>query len=351
MSKLLNKKINTPGAGKGKLQKLEQKWQTVVKAELTYLEDYLRESITSDDAMLQAAALGLIEAGGKRLRPALAYLSARLWGAALDDLLPLLAALELIHTGSLVHDDIIDNARLRRGKPTVSYVHGDAAALYVGDYLIGRAMELIAVYQDERLNLSLNRTVLQMCLGELRQERDFFRQNQSYWDYFRRIRCKTALLFAGSCECGALLAGADKRRVDSLWRWGYNLGMAFQIIDDLLDLAADETDIGKPTGNDLRQGNLSLAVLYALRQKNNAGLGKLPELIDCLRQKDYQVLPEALNLVRQSGGLAYAGKTAGRFLQKCEQEQQLWPESKEKRALTDVLTGFRRHINLLTTTK
>lgn len=348
MSKLINKKMSKSVAGRGKLRKLEQKWQTVIKEELAYLEDYLRESITSDDTMLQTAALSLIEAGGKRLRPALAYLSARLWGAELDDLLPLLAALELIHTGSLVHDDIIDNARLRRGKPTVSYVHGNAAALYVGDYLIGRALELVAVYQNERLNLSLNRTVLQMCLGELRQDKDFFRQDQSYWDYFRRIRCKTALLFAGSCECGALLANADKRGVDSLWRWGYNLGMAFQIIDDLLDLAADEAELGKPTGNDLQQGNLSLAVLFALRQRENPDLQELPNLIERLKHKDLQALPGAMELVRQSGGLAFAGSVAASFLHKCQQDQRLWPSSREKTILGEVLGGFQRHIDCLT---
>lgn len=349
MSKLLNKKMNKRlVSGNAKLQKLEKKWQSVVKRELVYLEDYLRESVNSDDVMLQTAALGLIEAGGKRLRPALAYLAARLWGAALDDLLPLLAALELIHTGSLVHDDIIDAARLRRGRPTVSSVHGDAAALYVGDYLIGRAMELVAVYKNESLNLSLNRTVLQMCLGELKQEHDFFRQQQTYRDYFKRIRCKTALLFAGSCECGALLAGADEQGVNSLWRWGYNLGMAFQIIDDMLDLSADEATLGKPTGNDLRQGNLSLAVLYALKQQQQAAeLSALPDLLKNMQKGDISALAPALSLVRQSGGLAYAAQTAKRFLHKCEQEQTFWPQCAERQTLADVLKGFRKQLNLL----
>lgn len=348
MSKLLNKKMGKfTITGNNKLQKFEKKWQNVVKRELGYLEDYLCESVRSDDVILQTAALGLIEAGGKRLRPALAYLAARLWGAALDDLLPLLAALELIHTGSLVHDDIIDVARLRRGRPTVSYVHGDASALYVGDYLIGRAMELISVYHEERLNLSLNRTVLQMCQGELKQERDFFRQQQTYRDYFKRIRCKTALLFAGSCECGAILAGADIAGVDSLWRWGYNLGMAFQIIDDILDLSADEVALGKPTGNDLRQGNLSLAVLYALRLSPQQKAAELSKLIECLHNGKMSALAPALDLVRKSGGLVYAVQTAERFLYKCEQEQSLWPQSRERQTLADVLLSFQQQLNRL----
>lgn len=334
MKKLLNRKTTE--------KKLSAKWRRIVKQELGCLQGYLRESITSEDTLLQNAALGLIDAGGKRLRPALAYLAARLWKARVEDLLPLLAALELIHTGSLVHDDIIDEASLRRGQPTVSCVYGDASALYVGDYLIGRAMELIAVYQEERLDLSLNRTVLQMCLGELRQERDFFRQEQCYRDYFNRIRRKTALLFAGSCECGAILAKAPDGDVDSLWRWGYNLGMSFQIIDDMLDLVADEKTLGKPTGNDLRQGNLSLAVLYALRQKDGAA-AVLAQYIEALRQGDEAVLPRALELVRQSGGLCFAAETANRFLQNCEREQCRWPDTAGyiRQALDEVIQEFR----------
>lgn len=334
MKKLLNRKTTE--------QKLSAKWRRIVKQELGCLEGYLRDSITSDDVLLQNAALGLIEAGGKRLRPALAYLAARLWDAKVEDLLPLLAALELIHTGSLVHDDIIDEAKLRRGQPTVNHVYGDSAAFYVGDYLIGRVMELIALCQDERLDLSLNRTILQMCLGELKQERDFFRQEQSYRDYFNRIRRKTALLFAGSCECGAILAKASVEGVDSLWRWGYNLGMAFQIIDDMLDLAADEKMLGKPTGNDLRQGNLSLAVLYTIRRGGEVA-DCLAHYINALQNGDESVLPQALALVRQSGGLSFAAETANRFLQNCEREQDNWPNTAGyiRQALNEVLQEFR----------
>lgn len=340
MKKLLNRKTTE--------QKLSAKWRRIVKQELGCLEGYLREVITSEDVVLKNAALGLIEAGGKRLRPALAYLAARLWEARVEDLLPLLAALELIHTGSLVHDDIIDEAKLRRGQPTVNHVYGDSAALYVGDYLIGRAMELIAVCQDERLDLSLNRTILQMCLGELKQERDFFRQEQSYRDYFNRIRRKTALLFAGSCECGAILAKAPTAGVDSLWRWGYNLGLAFQIIDDMLDLTADEKTLGKPTGNDLRQGNLSLAVLYAIRQGDEAA-ACLAENINALQKGNETVLPQALTLVRQSGGLRFAAQTANRFLQNCEREQKNWPNPAGyiRQALAEVLQEFREQMQKL----
>lgn len=321
------------------LKNLEKnRLQKAMGQELAFLEDYLRGCISSEDALIQKSALGLIEAGGKRLRPALSYLAARLWGAKKEDLLPLLAALELIHTGSLVHDDIIDKAALRRGRPTVSFLHGEQAALYVGDYLIGRAMELVAVYRSEPVYLSLNRTILQMCRGELKQERDFFRLEQGYLDYLTRIRCKTALLFAGSCECGALLAGAVEARVAALKRWGYNIGMAFQMIDDLLDLTAAAEKLGKPTGNDLRQGNLSWAVLYALRSEAGA---RLSELIRQLAKGHDEALPEALALVRDSGGLAAAAELAGRYLDKANIELPKLPDCRELRILADLTADFR----------
>ena len=149
-------------------------------------------------------------------------------------------------------------------------------------------------------------------------------------------------MFAGSCECGAILAKASVEGVDSLWRWGYNLGMAFQIIDDMLDLAADEKMLGKPTGNDLRQGNLSLAVLYTIRRGDEVA-DCLAHYINALQNGDESVLPQALALVRQSGGLSFAAETANRFLQNCEREQDNWPNTAGyiRQALNEVLQEFR----------
>ncbi len=318
-----------------------QQW---LKQELAPLEDYLRGAVSSDDALIHGAALSLIEAGGKRLRPALAYLTGRIYGADWEQMLPLLAALELIHTGSLVHDDVIDQAALRRGRPTVSYVHGDAAALYVGDFLIGRALELVAVYQNPRIDRALNRTVLQMCRGELGQERDFFNLAQGTLAYFYRIRRKTALLFAGSLECGAALAGAQEAAVDGCWRLGYNLGLAFQIIDDLLDLLADEQTIGKPAGNDLRQGNLTLPVLLALR--GNAG-DKLAKAVRGIQQGEPGALAEALSLVRGSDGGAQAADVARRLLGRAEQECHRLPPGREREHLAGALHSFDKQLSRL----
>lgn len=324
---------------------LNRKWHEVLRGELGCFEDYLLGTVNSDDAMLAGAARGLIAAGGKRIRPAFAWLAASFWGGTaekrLEELLPLLAALELVHTASLVHDDIIDRATMRRGKPTVSFVHGDAAALYVGDHLIGRALELVAPYKNRRVNTSLNHTIWQMCIGELRQGDDFFRLEQSYRDYFYRIRRKTALLFAGSCECGAELAGAPDEAIDTLWRFGYDLGMAFQIIDDMLDLCASEDELGKPAANDLRQGNLSLAVLYVLRETPDSG-----SMAECVRALQAgtdgaeAALNEALRLVRRAGGLSFAAAVAEKFLLRAEGELMKLPDVRERGMLLEIMREF-----------
>ncbi len=323
------------------VRKAADDWQQWLKQELAPLEDYLRSAVNSDDTLIQSAALSLIEAGGKRLRPALAYLAGRIYGADWEQMLPLLAALELIHTGSLVHDDVIDKASLRRGRPTVSFVHGGAAALYVGDFLIGRSLELVAVYQNPRIDRALNRTVLQMCRGELNQERDFFRLSQGTLAYFYRIRCKTALLFAGSLECGAALAGAAETAVDGCWRLGYNLGLAFQIIDDLLDLLADEQMTGKPAGNDLKQGNLTLPVLLALREP---GADHLATAILGIRKDKPGALAEALRLVRESDGGAHAAGVARRLLERAGQECRKLPACREREHLAGALHSFDKQL-------
>lgn len=317
--------------------KAGQKWHERLLKDMAPLEDYMVRAVASDDALTEAAATSLIKAGGKRIRPGFAYLAGRLFGAELTDMLPLLAALELVHTGSLVHDDIIDGAKLRRGRPTTAFVHGGAAALYVGDFLIGRALEQMALCQNERINYSINRTVLQMCRGEFRQERDFFNTEQGLHTYFVRIRCKTALLFAGSCECGAAFAGADEAQVDALWRFGYRLGMAFQIIDDLLDLTADEKTLGKPCGNDLKQGNLTLPVLFALREAEGE---RLAAVIRAVQAGADDALPEALAMVRKSGGVREAAQVARRFLDEAAGDLAGLPKSRERELLAAAMADF-----------
>lgn len=301
--------------------------------ERSIFEEYLRGTIHSENPQICDASTALISAGGKRVRPAFAYLAGRNFNCIFQDFLPLMASLELIHTGSLIHDDIIDGAKTRRGKSTANSYLGEKSAIFIGDFLVGRALELVAEYQNPRINQSLNHTIVEMCKGEIAQINDYFATEQSYKNYFYRIRRKTALLFAGSTECGAALAGASDGEINKMWCYGYNLGMAFQIFDDILDITADETTLGKPVGSDLRQGNLTLPVLYAL--KNSPQKAQLKAKILAIPQ-DETAVSQVINLINDTDAMEFSENMAREFVARAKKSLEFLPKSKEQQQLMDI---------------
>ena len=237
-----------------------------MKSDLDAIEGQLARSVTSDHALLSDASTHLLKAGGKRIRPVFVLLSGKFGTYELSVLERVAVPLELIHMASLVHDDVIDNAETRRGQLTVKSKWDNRIAMYTGDYIYGKALALVTELKNPQIHQILSKAMVQMCIGEMEQIRDFFNTEQSVRNYLLRIRRKTALLIAISCQLGAIAAGADRRTANLLYRFGYNVGMAFQIRDDLLDLLGTEKQIGKPPGSDIRQGNITLPVLLALRE-------------------------------------------------------------------------------------
>jgi geranylgeranyl pyrophosphate synthase len=205
----------------------------------------------------------IVRAGGKRLRPLLLLLAGRSFAyeERFELLVTAAAGIELLHTASLVHDDTVDRAAIRRGKPTLNSVLSTGAVILIGDYLFAQSAMLAAATQSPRAVSIFAATLGDICDGQLREIFDAHRLDQSRTDYERRIYGKTASLFAGSAEMGAVLAGAPEPEVQALRQFGVELGMAFQIVDDLLDVTGGEVDLGKPAGNDLRQGTVTLPVL------------------------------------------------------------------------------------------
>ncbi|MGI5824882.1 MAG: polyprenyl synthetase family protein [Bacillota bacterium] len=294
-------------------QILKNKYIRDMQSDLDFFETYLQQSVSSDEPLVASSVLHLVKAGGKRMRPKFAILAAQANEYDLDKMLPLLAGLELLHTGSLIHDDVIDGASKRRGNPTVNAIHGNKTAVFIGDFLVGRAFELVAQYNDDRIISAIETTVTEMTKGELRQVADFYRVEQTIEDYFYRIERKTALLFSTSCETGACVSGASDKEIEALRQYGYYLGMAFQIMDDILDMTADEKVLGKPVGSDLRQGNISLPVIYCL--KNSDDKEKLRQMILDSRENTALIKP-IIDLVKFGGGMEYAKKIADDFIKK-----------------------------------
>ncbi|MGZ0086127.1 heptaprenyl diphosphate synthase component II [Caldibacillus thermoamylovorans] len=232
--------------------------------DLAAVETELERTVRSEYGPLGEAALHLLQAGGKRIRPVFVLLAARFGQADVEQVKHVAVALELIHMASLVHDDVIDDADTRRGRPTIKAKWSNRFAMYTGDYLFARSLERMAALDDRRAHQVLAETIVEVCRGEIEQIKDKYRFDQPLRTYLRRIRRKTALLIAASCQLGALAAGAPEAVTNRLYWFGHYVGMSFQITDDILDFTGTEEQLGKPAGSDLLQGNITLPVLYAL---------------------------------------------------------------------------------------
>ncbi|AEJ43519.1 polyprenyl synthetase family protein [Alicyclobacillus acidocaldarius] len=282
------------------------------RQELDRVERLLDERARADHADLAKAGRTLLEAGGKRIRPLFALicgLGEREWS---EDVAKVAAALEMIHMATLVHDDVIDRADLRRGRPTVRKSYGNLAAMYTGDYLFARAIQLLAEVDNLEVHRLMAKGIVLLCEGEIEQIEDFYNWSQGVMTYLRRIHRKTALLISLSCQLGAMVGGVHPREVAALARFGHAVGMAFQIVDDLLDFTGAAEIVGKPVGGDLRQGNLTLPALLA---SSRPGIGeRLRALVrEGMREEEAE---EAIQLVVASGALADAERLAERYLEK-----------------------------------
>ncbi|MBO8128709.1 MAG: polyprenyl synthetase family protein [Peptococcaceae bacterium] len=288
----------------------------------------LEKVVESPQVLLAETSRHLLQAGGKRLRPAFALLAAKMFRYDLQKLLPLAMALELIHMATLLHDDVVDAADKRRGRPTVRSIWGNKVSTHTGDFLFAKALTLVAEYENPMIAQVLAQTCVSMSEGELIQMSGKYKPDLR--NYLRRIRCKTALLIAASCKLGAVATGAPPSIYLPLWRYGYFLGMAFQITDDVLDIVADERKLGKPVGGDLREGVITLPVILALRESPHARY--LEEIIQ-KRTKSDRDIAEAINIVRNCGATEKSLDIADRYIRNAIRELQSLPDIPTKNTL------------------
>ncbi|WP_077326689.1 heptaprenyl diphosphate synthase component II [Virgibacillus siamensis] len=239
-----------------------------LKKELDIIEHALNNAIQAEQTVLREASLQLLQAGGKRIRPVFVLLCGQFGDYNLNRIKTVAVSLELIHMASLVHDDVIDDASLRRGKATIKQLYGNRVAMYTGDYMLARALENITTIPTVSAHQELSKTIVQVVVGEIEQIKDKFNWNQNLRDYLRRIKRKTALLIATSCKLGAIVSGLPEKEQDKLYQYGYYIGMSYQIIDDILDFTSSAEELGKPAGNDLLQGNITLPVLFAMKDQS-----------------------------------------------------------------------------------
>jgi heptaprenyl diphosphate synthase len=238
-----------------------------LKNELEAVEDTIKRSLRTRNKTVKEALLGFVNSGGKRLRPAFTILGGTFGEYDRDTIVPIAAALEIIHMATLIHDDIIDDAKLRRGKDTVHSVLGKDVAVYSGDFLLTRGFMLVAENADISMLTQVAKASAYICDSEIAQNEQRYDTDVSVKQYLKRIGGKTAALFAISLYTGAHKAGCPKRLVNKLGVLGNNIGMAFQIVDDILDLTGNQEKVGKTLLNDAAQGVYTLPIIYALRSE------------------------------------------------------------------------------------
>jgi geranylgeranyl pyrophosphate synthase len=242
-----------------------------IQNDLEKVDITFQERATSGLDILNSASMHALASPGKRLRTALTLLSGKLHTYRFDKLLPLSVAFEMTHLATLIHDDIVDEAKTRRGNPTVNAVWGDKIAILLGDYYFAKTAGLIADIKDHRIDQLFSDTVATVCEGTIMEMLTARNIDLTVESYYEKIKHKTACLIAACSKGGAIVSEASDDEVELLYEYGMNLGIAFQIIDDILDYTEDQSTIGKPAGNDLRQGMVTLPLIYALQEQKYNG--------------------------------------------------------------------------------
>ena len=269
---------------------------------------------------------------GKGIRPALTLFAGRFNNYDLNRLIPMAAAVELLHIASLVHDDTIDKSSIRRGLPTLYHIWGDGTATIVGDYLFAKSAELAATPGNLRVVRLFAQTLMALARGELEENLSVFSYPQNKEDYFKRITGKTAALFSLACESGAILSDSPEETIQRLKIYGTNVGLAFQVVDDLLDFTGDEAVMGKPVGNDLLQGVLTLPAILYIEHHPNDNLVKTGFNGEDRRADLFQAIEE----IRASSFVEDAFAVALDLVKQAQQAIEPLPENETKRALIDL---------------
>jgi octaprenyl-diphosphate synthase len=305
------------------------------KDDLQQVEKYINEYVTSEIKLIPEVAHHLIDSGGKRLRPLLHLICTRLCGYRENQRFPMATVMEFIHTGTLLHDDVIDQASIRRNKTSANKIFGNAVSILVGDFLCFKSYMLMTGIG----NLDILKLISEM--GDIMSEGEVFQLtkcgdiNLTEDEYFTIIEKKTAVLISASCSTGAILGSAPRKTIDALARFGINAGMAFQITDDILDYTATEREFGKSIGKDLEEGKITLPLIFALRQSTEEEKDKIKEIIT--RKKGTQkAAREILRLIKKYKGIDYSFHCAEKFIRDAQTQLNIFPECIEKDQLNAV---------------
>lgn len=308
----------------------------LIRPELEQVEQALLDASASEIEIIQESARYILSSGGKRVRPQLALLAARAVGGSLSRTVPLAAACELVHTATLVHDDIVDESDSRRGRTAVQFHIGNSASVLMGDYLVVRAFGLVARDPEAQLWKIMVDTITRMCEGEVLQIRVKGDTALNLEVYEVIIECKTALLFSTCARFGALTGGVAPEVVQGLADFGYNVGMAFQIQDDILDFLGDEETLGKPVAGDLREGKVTLPAIFALEDARAEDRAELLRIYEKAARLSGEEIRRATELIEGAGGFERARRHALDYISRARESLRVLPPSDSKEALLNL---------------
>ena len=306
-----------------------------IQDDLSKVKEELRSICEVDFPQLSKMLRHIVISSGKGIRPALTLLAGKFYNYNLGRLLPMATAVELMHTATLVHDDAIDNALVRRGKPTINKIWDEDKAVLLGDYLFAKAGEFATNTQNLQVVKLFTQTLGTISSGELNQSFNAFNLEQPRQHYFQRISRKTASLFSLATESGAILSQAPEKSIQILTEYAHNVGIAFQIVDDILDFIGNEEELGKPVGTDLTQGTLTLPAIFLLEHypKDN------PVKRLFTRRGGQEDIKRAIELVRNSSIVQECYQVASDYYAKACQHLKSLPDNVSRQSL-EALADF-----------
>ncbi len=303
--------------------------KTLVKDDFQEVDELITSSLQSKASIINDLGHYIIQGGGKRLRPLVLLLMARAAGYKGRDHIPLAAIIEIIHTATLLHDDVVDEAHLRRGQETANRVWGNIAAVLVGDFLYSKAFQLLTEIPDQKIMKVIANAANTMAEGEALQLIDRHNPATAEGDYLTIIRSKTAKLFEAAATIGAILGKSKTTAEHAAQSYGMHLGTAFQLVDDILDYSGNSSNSGKELGNDLKQGKVTLPLIYILQNGT-------PEQVRLVRQAIKEgganYLPQIQNLIETTGGILYTKRYARTEAERAQKALAIFPDTPYREA-------------------
>jgi octaprenyl-diphosphate synthase len=304
----------------------------IIGEDLKLVELQFRKDLQSDVPLIRKVGEYVLSSGGKRIRPALLLLAARLCGYDADKAVPLASVVEFIHTATLLHDDVVDSATLRRGIASANTLWGNEASVLVGDFLFSKSfslmvgvgsMDILRVLSDATTVIAEGEVMQLLCTGEIDLTEE---------QYINVVRSKTAILMSAACEAGAILGAASQSQQQALADYGMNLGIAFQLMDDILDYVATEEEFGKSIGHDLEEGKITMPLIRTLSRCNDSERAIIASVVE----KDEMSLDDfrsVSGLVKQYGGIEYTVEHARSYINRCKCHLEMFQASPVHNAL------------------